>query len=415
MLNLQLLIESKQIINNNLVLKCSQNIESPERTQIKFDADTNETACLFVSKETYNNMRYIIDNYNVAHKDVYIYEYTTGNLITKLLKNRIKNQFGTIVPSTLETSPFLGDIVFPTLSNLPKNVEYYICIDSYLAPSLVQIESHKEKIIDQDLETFFNKIYSFNKSNIKLFISSKISDIIKKKYDFSKRNEFPIFTHNQIVDFMLEKLLGKTVSGPKSNMIGTLEFKGYTPLYVSSKSQDIQVNTRTSSIQFSGCGSSEFIVILEKNQDTILNTLDILETISNKQFNFNIDDVSNFEIENIENYIEVNKLAESLYFYKNNNKNQQIKDFIKTNILKIIEILYNEQKPVNQEEWYIKHLDNKYNKNINEITKTFINSIHLNNTQTSFENLGNFGNLGNIEHTAYTSHRLSSCAYDEKE
>jgi hypothetical protein len=39
MLNLQLLIESKQIINNNLVLKCSQNIESPERTQIKFDAD----------------------------------------------------------------------------------------------------------------------------------------------------------------------------------------------------------------------------------------------------------------------------------------------------------------------------------------------------------------------------------------
>jgi hypothetical protein len=406
MLNLQLLIESKQIINNNLILKCSQNIESPERTQIKFNADTNETACLFVSKETYNNMKYVIENYNVADKDIYIYEYTTGNLITKLLKNRIRNQFGTVVPSTLETSPFLGDIIFPNLSNLPENVEYYICIDSYLAPSLVQVESHKEEIIEQDLETFFNKIDSFNKSNIKLFINSKISDLIIKKYDFSKST---VFTHNQIVDFMLEKLLGKTVSGPKSNMIGTLEFKGYTPLYASSKTQDTQFNTRTSSIQFSGCGSSEFIVILEKNKDTISSTLDILETISNKQFNFNIDDVSNFEIENIERYIEVNKVAESLYYYKNFNKNQQIKDFIKTNILKIIEILYNEQKTVNQEEWYIKHLDNKYNKNINEITKTFISSIQKNNTATSF------GDFGNIEHTVYTTHRLSSCAYDEKE
>jgi len=354
-------------------------------------------------------MKYIVENYNVANKDIYIYEYTTGNLITKLLKNRIRNQFGTVIPSILETSPFLGDIIFPNLSNLPENVEYYICIDSYVAPSLVQIESNKEKIIEQDLETFYNKINSFNKSNIKLFINSKISDLIIKKYDFSKST---VFKHNQIVDYMLEKLLGKTVSGPKSNMIGTLEFKGYTPLYVSSKSQDTQFNTRTSSIQFSGCGSSEFIVILEKNKDTISNTLDILETISNKQFNFNIDDVSNFEIENIDKYIEVNKVAESLYYYKNNNKTQQIKDFIKTNILKIINILYSEEITVNQEEWYIKHLDNKYNKNIYEITKIFINSIQQNNTSTSF---GDFGNLGNIEHTAYTSHRLSSCAYDEKE
>lgn len=412
MLNLQLLIESKQIINNNLILKCSQNIESPEKTQIKFDAESNETVCLFVSKEIYNNMKYVIENYNVADKDIYIYEYTTGNLITKLLKNRIRNQFGTVVPSTLETSPFLGDTIFPNLSNLPENVEYYICIDSYLAPSLVQIESHKEKIIEQDLEIFFNKIDSFNKSNIKLFINSKISDLIIKKYDFSKSTGIHIFTHNQIVDFMLEKLLGKTVSGPKSNMIGTLEFKGYTPLYVSSKTQDTQFNTRTSSIQFSGCGTSEFIVILEKNKDTISNTLDILETISNKQFNFNIDDVSNFEIENIDKYIEVNKVAESLYYYKNNNKTQQIKDFIKTNILKIINILYSEEITVNQEEWYIKHLDNKYNKNIYEITKIFINSIQqkIINSHT-----GGFGDFGNIEHTAYTSHRLSSCVYNEKE
>ena len=233
-----------------------------------------------------------------------------------------------------------------------------------------------------------------------------------KKYDFSKSTGIHIFTHNQIVDFMLEKLLGKTVSGPKSNMIGTLEFKGYTPLYVSSKTQDTQFNTRTSSIQFSGCGTSEFIVILEKNKDTISNTLDILETISNKQFNFNIDDVSNFEIENIDKYIEVNKVAESLYYYKNNNKTQQIKDFIKTNILKIINILYSEEITVNQEEWYIKHLDNKYNKNIYEITKIFINSIQqkIINSHT-----GGFGDFGNIEHTAYTSHRLSSCVYNEKE
>ena len=75
MLNLHLSVESKQIINNNLILKCSQNIESPDRTQIKFEPENNNPVCLFLSKDIYNNIKYNINNYNVATKDVYIYEY----------------------------------------------------------------------------------------------------------------------------------------------------------------------------------------------------------------------------------------------------------------------------------------------------------------------------------------------------
>jgi len=407
MLNLQLLVESKQFINNNLVLKCSQNIESPERTQIKFDAESDKPVCLFVSKEIYNTIKHVINNYNVANKDIYIYEYTTGNLITKLLKNRVTNQFGTVAPSVLETSPFLGDIIFPNLNNLLEDAEYYICIDSYLAPSLVQVESHKHHVIEQDMKRLFEKIDNLsNKDNIKFFINKKILDLLSK---YKIEINYNMVSHDNIIDFMLEKLLGKTVAGPKSNMIGALEFKGYTPLYVSSKTQDTHFNMRTSSIQFLGCGSSEFIIILEKNKDTVENKLQINETISNKQFDFNIEDISNFEIQYIERYIEVIKVAESLYYYKNFNKNEQVRDYIKTNILQIIDILYNEEKHENQEEWYNKHLDTKYNKNISEITKTFISSIQQNNTYTSF------GDFGNIEHTSYTTHRLSSCAYNEKE
>ena len=401
MLNLQLLLESKQIINNNLILKCSQNIESPERTQIKFEAESDKPLCLSVSKETYNTIKYNINNYNVANKEIYIYEYTTGNLITKLLKNRVTNQFGTVSPSASGTSPFLSDIIFP---NLKEEIEYYICIDSYLAPTMVQIESHKQEVIEQDMKRLFEKIDSIiNKSNIKIFISNKILDLLNK---YNITINYNMFTHDYIIDFMLEKILGKTVSGPKSTMIGTLDFKGYTPLYISSKTLDTQFNMRTSSIQFSGCGASEFIVVLEKNSQESQESLNITETISNKQFDFNIEDIPNFDIKYIDQYIEVIKVAETLYCYKN----QQIKDYIKTNILKIIDILYNTGlsdsiNTVNQEEWYIKHLENRYNKNINDITKIFINSIQQNNIYTSFGDIGN----------SCITHRLSSCAYNEAE
>lgn len=399
MLNLHLLVESKQIINNNLVLKCSQNIESPERTQIKFDAESDKPVCLSVSKETYNTIKYGISNYNVANKDIYIYEYTTGNLITKLLKNRVTNQFGTVMPSASGTNPFLGDIIFP---NLKEEMEYYICIDSYLAPSMVQIESHKQQVIEQDMKRLFEKLDSIiNKANIKIFISNKILELLNK---YNITINYNMFTHDYIIDFMLEKILGKTVSGPKSNMIGILEFKGYTPIYITSKTLDTQFNMRTSSIQFSGCSSSEFIVILEKSLESIdsQESLNITETISNKQFDFDIDSIPNFEIKYIEQYIEIIKLVETLHNYKNSNKNKELKEYIKTNIVKIINIIFNEEKLENLDEWYIKHLENKYYKNISDITKVLTSMI----PRADFEYFGD---------TSCITHRLSSCAYNEAE
>jgi hypothetical protein len=260
MLNLHLSVESKQIINNNLILKCSQNIESPDRTQIKFEPENNNPVCLFLSKDIYNNIKYNINNYNVATKDVYIYEYETGNLITKLLKNRSTNNFGTVIPSGT-SSPFLGDIIFPNLNNFSKDTEYYICIDSYLAPFVVQIEKHKKEIIEQDMKRLFEKIDGLYNENVTFFISTKMFSL------FSKYNiifNYNVYEHEFIIDFMLEKLLGKTVSGPKSNMIGNIEFKGYKPLYIISKTGDTHFNTRTSSIQFTGCETSEFIVKTKK-------------------------------------------------------------------------------------------------------------------------------------------------------
>lgn len=379
MLNLQLLVESKQISNNNLILKCSQNIESPERTQIKFDAVSDKPVCLFVSKETYNNIKYNIHNYNVADKDIYIYEYTTGNLITKLLKNRVTNQFGTVMPSVSGTSPFLGDIIFPNLNNLPEDIEYCICIDSYLAPLQVQIESHKQIVVEQDMKRLFEKINNLsNKSNVTFFISNKISELFNKYNIIINHNNF---SNDYIIDFMLEKLLGKTVSGPKSNMIGALEFKGYTPLYISSntlKSNDTHFNMRTSSVQFSGCGPSEFIVILEKNLTILDNSLSIKETISNTTFNFDIDMIPNFEIYHVDKYIENIKLTESLINFKNNKKYQEMKEYIFTNILNITSILFDSQIALErntQIEWYIKNLDNNHIKNIEELSNIFISLI----------------------------------------
>jgi hypothetical protein len=410
MLNLQLLVESKQIINNNLVLKCSQNIESPERTQIKFDAESDKPVCLFVTKETYNSIKYGINNYNVANKDVYIYEYTTGNLITKLLKNRVTNQFGTVVPSTSGTSPFLGDIIFPNLNNFEEETEYYISIDSYLAPVMVQIEQHKQQVIEQDMKRLFEKIDNLsNKENITFFISNKTLELFNK---YSIKFNYRVFTHDSIIDFMLEKLLGKTVFGPKSNMIGALEFKGYTPLYITSKTTDTQFNMRTSSIQFSGCGLSEFIVILEKNSQVSDDSLNIIETISNKQFHISNETIPNFEIQYIEQYIEIIKLIEIFYNYKNNNKNQEMKEYIKTNIVQIINIVYNTglSNSVNKdEEWYIKHLENKYNKNIDDITKMFLNTISRKNHSNYYCDLEHFND------TPCITERLSSCAYNEIE
>lgn len=406
MLKLQLLVESKQISNNNLILKCSQNVESPERTQIKFDAESDKPVCLFVSKETCNNIKYNIHNYNVANKDVYIYEYTTGNLITKLLKNRVANQFGTVSPSVSGTSPFLGDIIFPNLNNLPEDIEYCICIDSYLAPFIVQTEKHKKEVIEQDITRLFGKINNLiNKSNVTFFISSKITALLLK---YNIVFDYTIFEHENIVDFMLEKLLGKTISGPKSNMIGALEFKGYIPLYVSSntlKSNDTHFNMRTSSVQFSGCGLSEFIVILERKQDTLENSLSITETISNTIFNFDINYVPTFEILHVDKYIENIKLAESLINFKNNKKYQEMKDYIFTNIINITTILFASQIALEknnntQIEWYIKNLDNNHIKNIEELSNTFISLISRHDKHST---------LDYLRENTCISQRLLSC------
>jgi hypothetical protein len=406
MLKLQLLVESKQISNNNLILKCSQNVESPERTQIKFDAESDKPVCLFVSKEICNNIKYNIHNYNVADKDVYIYEYTTGNLITKLLKNRLVNQFGTVSPSVSGTSPFLGDIIFPNLNNLPEDIEYCICIDSYLAPFIVQTEKHKKEVIEQDMKRLFEKINNLvNKSNVTFFISSKITALFLK-YNISF--DYTVFEHENIVDFMLEKLLGKTISGPKSNMIGALEFKGYIPLYISSnslKSNDTNFNMRTSSVQFSGCGPSEFIVILEAISNTIGNSLSITETISNTVFNFDIDTIPNFEILNVDKYIENIKLIETLINFKNNKKFQEMKDYIFTNIINITTILFASQIALEknnntQIEWYIKNLDNTHNKNIEELSNTFISLISRHDKHSS---------LDILRENTCISQRLFSC------
>ena len=403
MLKLQLLVESKQISNNNLILKCSQNIESPERTQIKFDAESDKPVCLFVSKETCNNIKYNIHNYNVADKDVYIYEYTTGNLITKLLKNRVANQFGTVLPSVSGTSPFLGDIIFPNLNNLPEDIEYCICIDSYLAPFIVQTDKHKKEVIEQDMIRLFEKINNLvNKSNVTFFISSKITALFLK---YNIIFEYTVFENDYIVDFMLEKLLGKTISGPKSNMIGSLEFKGYTPLYINSKTQDTNFNMRTSTVQFSGSGSSEFIVILEKNITILDNSLSITETISNTIFNFDIDMIPNFEILHVDKYIGNIKLIESLINFKNNKKCQEMKDYIFTNIINITTILFNSNNSQiaiennsqiaiennnnnnTQIEWYIKNLDNNHIKNIEELSNIFISLLPRQHKHSSLDNL----------------------------
>jgi len=391
MLNLQLLVESKQISNNKLILKCSQNIESPERTQIKFDAESDKPVCLFVSKETCNSIKYNIHNYNVVDKDVYIYEYTTGNLITKLLKNRATNHFGTVSPSVSGTSPFLGDIIFPNLNNLPEDIEYCICIDSYLAPVIVQIEKHKKEVIEQDMTRLFEKINNLmNKSNVTFFISSKITALFLK---YNIIFDYTVFDHEYIIDFMLEKLLGKTISGPKSNMIGALEFKGYIPLYISSnslKSNDTNFNMRTSSVQFSGCGPSEFIVILEAISNTIGNSLSITETISNTIFNFDIDAIPNFEILHVDKYIENIKLIESLINFKNNKKYQEMKDYIFTNIINITTILFDNQIALEknnntQIEWYIKNLDNNHIRNIEELSNMFISLISRHDKHSSLD------------------------------
>lgn len=406
MLKLQLLVESKQISNNNLILKCSQNIESAERTQIKFDAESDKPVCLFVSKETCNNIKYNIHNYNVADKDVYIYEYTTGNLITKLLKNRVVNQFGTVSPSVSGTSPFLGDIIFPNLNNLPEDIEYCICIDSYLAPAIVQTEKHKKEVIEQDMKRLFEKINNLvNKSNVTFFISSKITALFLK-YNISF--DYNIFEHEYIVDFMLEKLLGKTISGPKSNIIGALEFKGYIPLYISSntlKSNDTHFNMRTSSVQFSGCGPSEFIVILEAISNTTGNSLSITETISNTIFNFDINTIPNFEILHVDKYIENIKLIETLINFKNNKKFQEMKDYIFTNIINITTILFNSQIAIDNDnntqiEWYIKNLDNNHIKNIEELSNMFISLISRHDKHSS---------LDILRENTYINQRLFSC------
>jgi hypothetical protein len=376
-------------------------IQTAVMPTIKFDMtiDHKKEITLIVSNEMYLRI----------HKD-FASRVNSNSCEIKVCSYNGGKELARIAPSTnLMGNVSYPDIHYTLLSQIEvpptpqPNTIYIFVIDSYPGLQLVEYETIKNNLIEQDNKVFMSKLKNFHSeankvnSEIKLVLESSVNQAISKSYfdesgtscfDESGTSRFD-HIHKIVSDSnKLTKCLGDIIFGCVFGGIQT-EFSsiitpnsGWTILdaFATSKTRTHKLTIRGSGLGISGNNSSSIGIILKRTSDSIKNFELTDINLGTKICEFVLDDESKYpkhqDAINLSKYlglIEYTKTISQFIFGLNTNPELKvkIKEHMKSNSEYISTIEYD-----NFDDFAIK--EDHFKNIINEKICSLISSIKSN-------------------------------------
>ena len=195
----------------------SMNILSSEKEGVNVNCNDMDDAHIIMPKELLSNFKNIIKDYNVAEKNIFIWDYN-GNIINKYTKDRLNNDSGDIEIKV--DSGLISDIII----NKDVNSKIYIVINKYDEYFSLVSKSSKDLLVKEDCKKFLNVNYLFFPQNLKklemtFIITPKVREAEIQKYFLNNNHKihYEVFEEEDINKYLAETIFGKMCYGKTSN------------------------------------------------------------------------------------------------------------------------------------------------------------------------------------------------------
>lgn len=386
----------------------SMNILSSEKKGINLENyNDREDAHIIMPKELLSNFKNIIKNYNVAKKNIFIWDYN-GNIINKYTKGRLNNDSGDIEIKV--DSGLISDIII----NKDVNSKMYIVLNKYDEYFNLVSKSCRDLLLQEDCKKFLNENYLFFPKNLRklemnFIITPKVREAEIQKYIEGSKIHYKVFEEKYINKYLAETIFGKMCYGKIYDCQVNLKLDNcqIEEIYRIDKNINVDFTPRSNGIieiysKTNIKKELEFLILFKMNKTeepvklSSCNNEDKL--IKSETFNIRILDGLEFSI--------LERILSDYKFYKDYNKltsSEKVKIYDQ-NIFrdKIFNYMFDKRNEVKT--------NNNISKNIvnlgNNIYKKILNNIHLNSTIIKYNcnsltpsNLTRFENFNNCYET----------------
>ena len=177
-----------------------------------------------ISKNDYNNFKLIMSSAPVTNQNINVYD-QNGNLVNKYLADR-KNNVGGQLPVFPENTLLLSNIIWPKIESEEETI--YYPLTQYGALSQVRIPEFKTQVVDTDFKNLVSNP-DVKTQKIVLIMNSQMHSLLttygadKYFHHFKKIINFEGSDYDSI-NYLVEYLCGKTISGYKPSFQGYMNF-----------------------------------------------------------------------------------------------------------------------------------------------------------------------------------------------
>jgi hypothetical protein len=347
----------------------SMNILSSEKEGINVNCNDIDDAHIIMPKELLSNFKNIIKDYNVAEKNIFIWDYN-GNIINKYTKDRLNNDSGNVEIKV--DSGLISDIIINKDIDA-KNSKIYIVITKYDEYFNLISDYGRQLLLNEDFKKFLDINDLFLKCDINFIITPKVEKsglkiTINNNHHFGKCKTIE---EKDINKYLAEIIFGKMCYGNISNCQVNLKLdncqieeiyridkninvdfsprsNGIIEIYSKSKIKNdleffivFKLSESSQTFKLSNCSDSENFIDPEDFNINILNGLEfsVLETI--------LSDYSFYEEYNKLTYSEKvqiygeDVLRDKIFNYMFNRRNEvKTSNYMSKNIVKLGNNIY---------------------------------------------------------------------------